>query len=108
MFHWPLKGKYSVPSCLKEAKRKVVDHLSLSLCVCVSPRFIFRSIWQIFTKLGVDIIQFGNTRTALLYFSLQLVTKWRMREIVRRHERHLLLGAEIKRANTSRKNSNFC
>lgn len=35
MFHWPLKGKYSVPSCLKEAKKKVVDHLSLSLCVCV-------------------------------------------------------------------------
>ena len=112
MFHWPLKGKYSVPSCLKEAKKKVVDHLSLSLCVCVcvSTHFKFRSIWQIFTRLGVNIIQFGNTRTALLYVSLQLVTKWRMREIVRRErrERHLLLGAEIKRGNTSRKNSNFC
>lgn len=35
MFHWPLKGKYPAFSCLKKAKRKDVDHLSLSLCVCV-------------------------------------------------------------------------
>lgn len=110
MFNWPLKGKFSVLSCLKEAERKVVGHLSLSLCVWVSPRFKFRGSWQIFTRLGVNIIQFGNTPTALLYCSLQLVTKRRMRKIVwrERHERHLLLGAEIKRDNTPRKNSNFC
>ena len=35
MFHWPLNCTCSVLSCLKEAKRKDVDHLSPSLCVCV-------------------------------------------------------------------------
>jgi hypothetical protein len=36
MFHWPLKGKYSALSRLKEAKRKVVDHRSLSLSLSLS------------------------------------------------------------------------
>ena len=109
MFHWPLKGNILVfPAWRKQKGWLSITFLSPSVCVCV--HFKFPSIWQIFTRVGVNIIQFGNTPTALLYCSLQLVTKWRICEIVRpeRHKRHILWGAEIKRGNTPRKNSNFC
>jgi hypothetical protein len=106
-FHWPLKGKYSALSCLKEVKKEGCRS-PFSLSPSLS-HFKFRSSWQIFARLGVNMTQFGNTPTALLYCSLQLVTTWRRREIVRRdrYERHILSGAESRRGNTSWKNSNF-